>query len=298
MPAPLFQKSIPLAKHTTFRIGGPAQAFIQARSADEVVEAVWKAEGMGLPWQVIGHGSNILASDTGYPGAVIVFKDETPPRIDDDDTVTASGGAGLWGLIDFMAGSGLAGLEDLAGIPGTVGGAICGNAGAYGMAIGERIDSVLLLDRNGSMRKVYREDLKFTYRGSSIKENGFVVLEATFSTRIEDPSTIREAVEDRLADRAKKHPDPDLVCTAGSFFKNPVSEDGKRIAAGRLIEEAGCKGFRVGGASLWDTHANIIVTDGNALAKDVKKLAQLISGRVGEHWGIDLTPEVSYLGQH
>ena len=298
MAAPLFDRSVLLAEHTTFRIGGPAQAFYRALFADDVVEAAWKAEGMGLPWRVIGHGSNILASDQGYSGAVIVFKDTRTPTLNDDGTVTASGGVSLRGLIDFMTESGIAGLVDLAGIPGTVGGAIAGNAGAYGVAIGDRIHSVLILDKNGSMREVHRKDLKFSYRGSSIKENGLVVLEATFTTKRDDPATIREMVETRLADRARKHPNPDLVSTAGSFFKNPLAWDGKRIAAGRLIEEAGCKGFRIGGASLWHSHANIIVTDGNASAEDVKKLAKLLSNRVSEHSGIDLTPEVSYLGQH
>jgi len=298
MRSHFFLRGVPLSCHTTFRIGGPAQAFYEAHSADDVVEASWKAEGMGLPWQVIGHGSNILASDSGYPGAVIAFKDDSPPTINADGTVTASGGLSLARLIDFMAKAGLASLEEMAGIPGTVGGAIAGNAGAYGMSVGDRVLSVLLLDRNGNMHRVGRDQLRFSYRWSSIKENGHVALSATFSAMRREPSEIARAIEARLCDRAEKHPDPAVVSTAGSFFKNPTGEDGARIAAGRLLEEAGCKGLSVGGASLWHSHANIIVTDGRATARDVRELARCMSAKVSERWGIELLPEVLYLGQH
>jgi UDP-N-acetylmuramate dehydrogenase len=274
------------------------QAFYEAHCADEVVEATWKAEGMGLPWQVIGHGSNILASDEGYPGAVIVFHDERPPVVGVDGTVTASGGLTLSSLINFMAESGCSGLEELAGIPGTVGGAIAGNAGAYGKAIGESVESVLLLDRNGTMRRVGRDDLKFAYRWSSIKENGFVVLEARIRSELAEPAGIRRTIAERLADRANKHPDPNKVNTAGSFFKNPTNEEGKRIAAGHLLEEAGCGDLSFGGAKLWHSHANIIVADADTKATDVKRLSDEMAERVSKRFGIELTPEVSFLGQH
>lgn len=274
------------------------QAFYEAHCTDEVVEATWKAEGMGLPWQVIGHGSNILASDEGYAGAVIVFRDERPPVMGVDGFVTASGGLSLTNLIKFMAESGCAGLEDLAGIPGTVGGAIAGNAGAYGSAIGERVESVLLLDRNGTMRRVGGDDLEFSYRWSSIKENGFVILEAKLRAELCDPAEINRTIAERLTDRAKKHPDPETVGTAGSFFKNPTASDGTRIAAGRLIEESGCRDLKYGGASLWHSHANIIVAETDTRASDVKRLSDEMAYRVSKRFGIELTPEVSFLGQH
>ena len=298
MSLQFFEKGVPLASHTTFRIGGPVQAFYEAHCADEVVEATWKAEGMGLPWQVIGHGSNILASDEGYPGAVIVFRDERPPVMNVDGTVTVSGGLTLSNLIEFMAESGCAGIEDLAGIPGTVGGAIAGNAGAYGKSIGERVKSVLLFDRNGTMLRVSRNDLKFAYRWSSVKENGFIILEATIESELSDPAGIRHTISERLADRSGKHPDPEKVNTAGSFFKNPTDEEGKRIAAGQLLEEAGCCELKIGGATLWHSHANIIVADAETKASDVKRLSNEMAERVSKRFGIDLTPEVSFLGQH
>ncbi|MFA5811180.1 MAG: UDP-N-acetylmuramate dehydrogenase [bacterium] len=295
MTLPRFERGVQLSTYTTFRIGGPATAFTIARSSDEVTEAAWKAEGQGLPWHVIGHGSNLLVSDNGFDGAVIVFRDERPPRLNCDGSVTVSGGAALHSLVDFMAINGLSGLENLVGIPGTVGGAICGNAGAYGTAISERLVSVVLLDRMGGMRHAVPEELMFAYRSSTLRVNNEVVLEATFFAEHADPSEIRQAIEERLADRCHKHPDPSRVPTAGSYFKNPPSDNGRRMPAGQLLEEAGCKDMRVGGAHLWHSHANIIVTDGNATAKDVRNLASEMANRVEERFGLRLMPEVIYL---
>ncbi len=290
-----FERGIPLSTYTTFRIGGPAFALIKARSTDEVIEAAWKAEGQGLPWQVIGHGSNLLVSDDGFDGAVIVFRDETPPRIHDDGTVTVSGGFSLRSFVDFMAANGLGGLENLAGIPGTVGGAIYGNAGAYGVSISEKLISTVLLDRTGGMRRVDPDKLMFSYRSSALKSSGEVVLEARFSADSADPAALNKTITERLSDRQRKHPDPSLVPTAGSYFKNPSSHEGGRIPAGRLIEDAGCGQMHVGGAHLWHSHANIIVTDGSARARDVKELAAEMASRVEDRFGMKLTPEVVYL---
>jgi UDP-N-acetylmuramate dehydrogenase len=209
--------------------------------------------------------------------------------------VTAAGGYTLSKLIQLMGENGLGGLENLAGIPGTVGGAVAGNAGAYGTAIGEKIKSVLILTREGKIRKFEQKELEFSYRSSALKKTGDVVLEATFSTNRRDPSELTKIIESRLSDRSSKHPDWKTIATAGSYFKNPIAADGTRIAAGRLLEEAGCKGLRVGGAHLWHKHANIIVTDGNAKASDVKKLADMMSKRVTERFNITLSPEVVYL---
>ncbi|MFH1830564.1 MAG: UDP-N-acetylmuramate dehydrogenase [Pseudomonadota bacterium] len=295
MSIPYLKYSVPLSAHTTFKIGGPATAVFEANSAASVIESTWKAKGMGLLWQVIGHGSNILASDQGYDGAIIVFKDEIPPHDDENGTITVSGGYTLKKLIDFMAEKGKGGLENLYGIPGTVGGAIAGNAGAYGSQIADSISSVLIMDRAGNVRKVKRDELEFAYRWSSIKEAGHVVLEATFRTDEKDPTELKRTIDERLADRKRKHPDPKGTNTAGSFFKNPLGQDGKRISAGKLLEEAGCKELRVGGARLWHTHANIIVADENATAADVRKLANTMATRVSEKYGINLLPEVCYL---
>ncbi|MBN1283151.1 MAG: UDP-N-acetylmuramate dehydrogenase [Proteobacteria bacterium] len=295
MSQPCFQSGIRLADHTTFRLGGAARAFCEARTAREVVEGVWKAESMGMGWYVIGHGSNILASDDGYNGTVISFKDSTSPALNRDGTVTVSGGYSLRELIEFCACKGLAGLENFSGIPGTVGGAIAGNAGAYGSSMGEMVGSILLLDRNGNMRKAEGPSLSFTYRSSSIRERGEVVLDATIALRRGDAAEIRALMQKRLSDRRAKHPDPATVATAGSFFKNPTLGDGTRVAAGRLLEQAGCKDLRVGGARPWHTHANIIVTEGPSSASEVMELAKIMSEKVGRVHGIELATEVVYL---
>ncbi len=295
MTLPRFKRNVALSSHTTFRIGGPAKAFIEVSTPDQVIEAAWKAEGMGLPWQVIGQGSNILASDSGYSGAIIVFQDPNPPRIEEDGAITVSGGHPLQSLVEFMAGCGAAGLQDLIGIPGTVGGAIAGNAGAYGTAVSDPLKSVLLLDRNGGMKRVKSDELRFAYRSSSIKERGEVVLEATFNVQKASPEELQQLLRERMADRRRKHPDWREVPTAGSYFKNPLGDGGVRMAAGKLLEEAGCKGLRVGGAYLWPMHANIIVTERDASARDVRALAEMMSRSVAEKCGIALTPEVVYL---
>lgn len=295
MTLPRFERNVALSTHTTFRIGGPAKAFIEVATPDEVVEAAWRAERLGLPWQVIGHGSNILASDNGYGGTIIVFKDQSAPRIKEDGSITVSGGHPLSQLVEFMAANGAGGLENLIGIPGTVGGAIAGNAGAYGTAVSDALQSVLLLDRNGGMKKVKNSELRFAYRSSSIREGGEVVLEATFNVRKASPEELRQLLRERMADRQRKHPDWREVPTAGSYFKNPLGNGGIRMAAGKLLEEAGCSGLRVGGAYLWPTHANIIVTEKDAHARDVRRLAEMMSRRVDEKCGIALTPEVVYL---
>lgn len=295
MSLPCFQSGVRLAEHTTFRIGGTARAFYVARSAEEVVEAVWKAESVGMAWYVIGHGSNILASDSGLSSAVIAFKDDRPPVINPDSTITVSGGLGLWELANFCAANGLSGLENLAGIPGTVGGAIAGNAGAYGTSIGELVRSALLLDKNGNIQKSETCEIAFTYRGSSIRASGKIVLEATLALWRRDVHEIESMMAKRLMDRRNKHPDCTKVSTAGSYFKNPELKDGTRVAAGKLLEQAGCKDLRVGNAHPWPTHANIIVTDGASSAAEVLELTNRMTERVAQIHGMSLVPEVVYL---
>lgn len=295
MSLPCFQNGVKLAEHTTFRIGGTARAFCIARSAEEVVEAAWKAESMGMAWYVIGRGSNILASDSGLGNAIIAFKDDHLPVINPDGTVTVSGGLGLWELANFCATNGLSGLENLAGIPGTVGGAIAGNAGAYGTSMGELVRSALLLDKNGNIQKNETREITFTYRGSSIRDGGKVVLEATLALWRRDVHEIESTMAKRLMDRRNKHPDPAKVSTAGSYFKNPELKDGTRVAAGKLLEQAGCKELRIGNAHTWPTHANIIVTDGASSAAEVLELTRRMTERVSQIHGIRLVPEVVYL---
>ncbi|HPQ81841.1 MAG TPA: FAD-binding protein, partial [bacterium] len=208
----------------------------------------------------------------------------------------ALGGTSLDLLVGFLVERGLGGLENLAGIPGTVGGAIYGNAGAYGSCISDRLLSATLLGKDGAIREATPAEMSFEYRHSILKESGEAVLEAIFETAPANRDELRNAMNERKADRARKHPDPARTPTAGSWFKNIKDREGNATPAGRLLEEAGCCELNVGGASLWPSHANIIVTDGNASWFHVDELVSEMKGRVKERFGIDLVEEVSRIG--
>ncbi len=293
----LFKRNIALADHTTFRIGGPARFFCRVHSADAARWAIGAALREHLPWQVIGEGSNILANDELIDRAIIAFVSDEPPRLGEDDVITVSGGASLNALIDFCTEHGFEGMEKLAGIPGTVGGAIAGNAGAYGMCASQHLESVELIMKDGSVITALPDQLAFTYRSSRLKITGDVVLEARYRLRRGSTNALRRAVLLTKQDRRSKHPDYRRYPTAGSFFKNiePADGTGRRIAVGRLLDELGAKNVRVGGAGLWHNHANIIVNYGNATARDVRQLASDLHRRVYDRFGISLEPEVTFL---
>lgn len=284
-----------LSSFTTLRIGGPASALFEASDPDAVVLSARRAESIGLPWRVIGQGSNILASDAGVAGAVIVFHGGEAPQAGPEGLVRVLGSTLLDDLVGFMVERGLGGLEALAGIPGTVGGAICGNAGAYGTAIGERISRVTLLGRGGEVREVNARELEFGYRHSIIKESREAVLEALIEARPADPAVLRKTMKEKQSDRAAKHPNHRVTPTAGSWFKNIRQSDGTMTAAGRLLDEAGCRELVVGGASLWPRHANIVVTDGRATFAEVDALVSEMARRVEERFDIKLVEEVCRL---
>ncbi len=279
---------------TTLRIGGPARFFANAKNEGMLVDAVREAIDAGISWRIIGLGSNILAADTGTSKAIIRFVDNTAPKRE-NTSLEVSGGTPLWDLITRCVEWGLGGLEDLAGIPGTVGGAISGNAGAYGTSISQCVQSVRILRRDGSIDTIGGSELDFIYRSSAIKRKGDAILSATLALDAQSPKTMAALTQERMADRKKKHPNPNEIPTAGSFFKNPNDANGKRIAAGKLIEACGCRELSVGGAHLWKHHANIVVTDGTATARNVLDLTELMSARVADRFDIHLEREVVWV---
>lgn len=293
----LFKRNVPLAQHTTFRIGGPASAFYATSSADDCIAAVSAAIDAGRTWRVIGMGSNILACDGPLELAVIAFTGGPAPCLVDDGAIEVSGATALGDLVTSCAAQGLVGLENLAGIPGTVGGAIAGNAGAYGTCIADPLRSVSILARDGSIREVAGDDLEFDYRWSRIKNTGEVVLGAKFVLPTGDRRSVQHEIDRIMADRRRKHPDHTIHATAGSFFKNlpPPPGEARRKAAGALLEQVGAKDLRVGDAGPWQDHANIVVNYGSATSHDVRQLASEMTRRVRERFGIILEPEVSYL---
>lgn len=283
-----------LASLTSLQTGGPASYFLIARSAGDLVRAIQAAARLNIPVFVMGGGSNLLVSDDGFDGLVIKFE-ITGLKLVDSSTVESRAGERLVDLVDFATEHSLSGLEFAAGIWGTVGGAIYGNAGAYGGEIGNRLEKATLVDQRGELKEVPSDYFQFGYRHSCLKETREVVVSAWFSLRPGDREEIKNRVDDILLQRAQRHPDKR---TAGCFFRN-VPDDSREYGkqpAGYLLEEAGAKELKVGGAEVYPKHANIIVNTGNATSKDIRRLADMMKQRVLDRFGIELQEEIQQLG--
>jgi UDP-N-acetylmuramate dehydrogenase len=274
----------PLAPYTWMKIGGPAQFLVRPRSPDELLEVVRYCHEEQIPVRVLGGGSNVLVRDEGVSGAVVQLVDESFARIAIDGTsVQAGAGALLSQLISQSVKAELAGLETLSGIPGTVGGALRGNAGGRSGDIGQFVDSVTAMSAGGEISTRRGNDLWFGYRESNIDE--LLILEATFSLQPADPQEITRRM--RKLWIMKKATQPLSFQSAGCIFKNP-----RGLSAGSLIEQAGLKGIRVGQAEISDRHANFIVTHPNAKSDDVLRLIDLARSKVSEQFGVDLELEI------
>ncbi len=285
------RKRVLLKRYTTFKIGGKAKYFITVKKIEKLISAVKIAREMKIRFIVIGGGSNILFDSRGFDGLVIRNKCERV-KIRKGGIVEAYSGTSLKKLIKKCAKHSLEGLEPLFGIPGSVGGAIYGNAGAYGKSISDFIEEVEVLNEKGE-RKVYkREEIKFAYRESGFKNSDEIILRAKFNLKRgkkrEILSRIREIWEKR---RERIPPYP----CAGSYFKNILKEDGKKIPAGELIERAGLKGFRLGEACIWEGHANFIINLGKADSSQILSLAERVKSTVKEKFGFELEEEVSFI---
>ncbi|MGD9781435.1 MAG: UDP-N-acetylmuramate dehydrogenase [Kiritimatiellia bacterium] len=287
-----------LTDFTTFRLGGPCRelaAAADAQAAEEIIRG-WNAAG--VPWRAMGGGSNLLVADEGIPEAVLRVFSEWPDCRLDDGRICASAGTALDALSRFAAEEGRAGLGFASGIPGTVGGGVCGNAGAFGSALGDALDRVEVLTRAGEPKILPRESLEFGYRSSSLQPTGDVVVRAWFRTTAGDRAQLRTEREEILAARREKHPDWRTLPTAGSFFKNLPSgaAGGRRRAAGIFLDRAGAKAMREGGAYVFEKHANIVIAGPGAKARDVAKLTTRMAEAVREKFGFDLEPEVRFWG--
>ncbi len=285
----------PLREHTTLRIGGPARYFCEVTDGAQLAAALAAARDEGLARLVLGGGSNLLVLDGGFDGLVIANR---MLGIEGEGArVKVAAGESYHGLVERLAEEGLAGLGFAAGVPGSVGGAVFGNAGCYGQAIGDLLDEVILLDPDGGGRRVAAPDaLKLGYRHSALPGSGAVVEAITLRLQPGDPEVLRAEIDDHLAVRETKHPID--IPSAGSYFKNlpPQEPGGRRIAAGLLLDQVGCKGLRVGGAEVFEKHANIIVNPGGATAEDVLALADEMKARVLGRFGVRLEEEVRRVG--
>lgn len=291
--------SVPLAPYTTFRIGGPADVLYDAMSADALATAVATARQLGVPWFVLGLGANILVGDRGFRGLVI-RNVARRVEFEADGVVRAESGMVVADLIPAAVDRGLSGLEHYVGIPSTVGGAVWQNLHFLSpaperertMFIAEVVRHVDLVDPQGTRRTVDRESMRFGYDASLLHEPGYVALSVTFQLQAGDPTTMRRVMEENLIWRGTRHPRLETQPSAGSIFKKIEG-----VGAGRLIDECGLKGFRIGGAQIFPQHANIIVNVGGATAADVRALIKHVQETVADRFNQHLEPEIGLIGE-
>jgi len=285
---PGVRRDEPLSRYTAMRIGGPADLLLVASSTAEVIRAIELARRFEIPWRVLGSGCNVLVSDAGFRGRVVMNRASTVDIT--GDVVSAEAGALLMTLARETVASGLSGLEWASGLPGTVGGAVTGNAGAFGGDIASVLKVAQILEPNGEIVERSTEWFEFEYRGSRIKkEDRHVVLSAEFCLRPGDPEQLRARVAEILEWRQTRHPSG---ATMGSTFKNPPGWH-----AGYLIEQAGLKGYRVGNARISEMHGNFLMNDGGATAREVVALIDHAREVVKRKFGVELGLEVEFLGE-
>lgn len=278
-----------MKKHTSWRIGGPADIYVEPASRGELQLAVSYAHELSIPLTVIGAGTNILVSDEGIRGIVIKIGSGLDWISVNENIIFAEAGAKLSRVASVARDAGLGGFEFSAGIPGDVGGAVVMNAGANGASVGAQVKEILLLNPEGVYFKKTKDEMNFGYRSSALQSELAVVVEAVFSCCRRDRNAINEDMDTYI--KKRKDTQPLHYPNAGSVFKNPPGE-----SAGRLIEAAGLKGERVGDAQISLMHANFIINLGAATARDVQMLINKARASVLDRFGIDLKPEVKVLG--
>ena len=279
----------PMSAHTTFRIGGPARYYMIPENAGQVSKCMGFAMKMELPYVIVGKGSNVLFSDEGYPGVVIeVGRSMADIEVSEDGHIRAGAGAGLVALAAAAAKQSLSGLEFASGIPGTVGGAVVMNAGAYGGEIKDCIKSAKVLDKEGAVLELSRDEMELGYRSSVIQRRGYIVTEAVFQLHKGNKEQILGRMSELNAKRREKQPLD--YPSAGSTFKRPEG-----YFAGKLIEDAGLRGFQVGDAQVSEKHCGFVINRGKATAADVIGLMEEVQKRVLETSGVRLEPEVKII---
>jgi UDP-N-acetylmuramate dehydrogenase len=305
-------KNVPLAPQTTIKIGGNAKFFVEVATDEEIIAAVEYAQKNNLNIFILGGGSNVLISDQGFDGLVIKIKN-SEIKIIDECSVICDAGVSLMHLVNFSVAENLSGLEWAAGIPGTVGGAVRGNAGAFGGEMKNSIEEIKILDTNKTPLKIeycQNGECKFDYRNSIIKEKNTIILIAV-KLNLEKALNQDGAkiVADIIAKRASKQP---TNPSAGSFFKNPVITKGEiiekfehdmetkmhgdKLPAGWFIDDLGFKGKKIGGAQVSEKHANFIINASDASAEDIIILSSFLKQKVRDSYGVQLEEEVSRIG--
>ena len=280
----------PMRKHTTFRIGGLADFYLCPHSAKEIQKTVAICREEELPYFILGNGSNLLVSDQGYRGVVIQLWKNVSDILVEGCRIRAKAGASLAKIAGEALEEGLTGMEFAAGIPGTLGGAVVMNAGAYGGEMKDILQEALVMDEQGEIFTLKKEELHLGYRTSIIKEKGYIVLAAALELKPGDRKEIKEKMDELKQRRVEKQP-LDMP-SAGSTFKRPEG-----YFAGKLIMDAGLRGFSVGGAQISEKHCGFVVNTGKATANDVLTLIREVQKRVRDKFGVELETEVKFLGE-
>lgn len=280
----------PMERHTSFRIGGPADYFLIPETYEEIRDILKICAEEELPYFFLGNGSNLLVSDRGYRGVIIqTFRNLSGVTVE-ENKIRAASGALLSSIAAAAKNASLTGFEFAGGIPGTLGGAVVMNAGAYGGEMKDVLEEVTVMDREGQILTLKAEDLEMGYRTSIVKKAGYLVLEAVITLREGDQEQIRERMRELTEQRISKQPLE--YPSAGSTFKRPEG-----YFAGKLIMDCGLRGYRVGGAQVSEKHCGFVINAGGATAEDVRTLMQNVSDMVYDRFGVTLEPEVKFLGE-
>lgn len=278
----------PMKKHTTFKIGGNADIFVMPRSCEEIAEIIKVCKELKVPYYVIGNGSNLLVKDGGFRGVIIQLFRAFSNICVQNDTIVAQAGALMSSIGSLALKNNLTGFEFAAGIPGTVGGGVCMNAGAYGGELKDVVTRVKVL-YNGEIVTLSNEECGFDYRTSNIQKNNMLVLEVEIRLQQGEYASIKEVMSDLAKKRSEKQPLE--YPSAGSTFKRPQG-----YFAGKLIDDAGLRGFSVGDAQVSQKHCGFVINKGNATAEQVIELMNRVSCKVKQQFGVELEPEVRIIG--
>lgn len=279
----------PMAGHTTFRIGGPADCLLELENEEQLVRIQSYLNRVEVPFFILGNGSNLLVSDEGYRGVVIRIGHKMSEIKADGCILTVQAGATMAQAARAALEHGLTGLEFAAGIPGTVGGGVVMNAGAYDGEMSQVVTQVNVINVNGDLMELDNQTMEFGYRTSSIRRNSFIVTKVVFRLEQGNREEIKAKMEELAARRREKQPLE--YPSAGSTFKRPVG-----YYAGKLIMEAGLRGYQCGGARVSDKHCGFVINTGTATALDVRDVIEEVQERVKERFNVDLEPEILFLG--
>lgn len=276
--------------HTTFRVGGPAHFFVTPKTEEQLQSVLKLCKETDTPWFILGRGSNLLVSDCGFDGVVIHMQKHWNHYHTEENRIFAQAGAMMSAVSQEALRNGLTGFEFASGIPGTIGGGLRMNAGAYGGEMKQVVLSAKVMDSNGTVLELSKDELELGYRTSTIGRNGYIALSCVIELQPGDPDCIRSTMEEMNAKRRQKQPLE--YGSAGSTFKRPEG-----YFAGKLIQDAGLKGFSIGDAQVSEKHAGFVINRGNAKAADIMKLCKEVSRRVHEQFGVNLEMEVRRLGK-